>query len=181
MSRSDAGDITFIGISVECQQPHIGIRFLYEVRTAGGTLIIGQLDVLPIALEVHLTPAELRSRIGVVSTASPGRARFALPPSVISRPAGTMAEPGRPELPGDLKYIQYEHSLESQYLPAIRSLISKDLSEPYSVYVYRYFLYQWGHLCFMVGYDAASLLPSFRLLSERLAWLNAPYPCWMAG
>jgi peptide alpha-N-acetyltransferase len=54
------------------------------------------------------------------------------------------------ELPGKLDYIQYEHSLEAQYLPAIRALISKDLSEPYSIYVYRYFLYQWGHLCFMV-------------------------------
>lgn len=50
----------------------------------------------------------------------------------------------------ELKYIQYSHGLEAQYLPAIRALISKDLSEPYSIYVYRYFLYQWGHLCFMV-------------------------------
>lgn len=53
-------------------------------------------------------------------------------------------------LPSELKYIQYSHNLEAQYLPAIRALISKDLSEPYSIYVYRYFLYQWGHLCFMV-------------------------------
>ncbi|KAK3384783.1 acyl-CoA N-acyltransferase [Podospora didyma] len=53
------------------------------------------------------------------------------------------------ELPGELQYIQYEHKLEAQYLPAIRALISKDLSEPYSIYVYRYFLYQWGHLCYM--------------------------------
>jgi peptide alpha-N-acetyltransferase len=53
-------------------------------------------------------------------------------------------------LPGDLRYIQYEHALEEQYLPAIRALISKDLSEPYSIYVYRYFLYQWAHLCYMV-------------------------------
>jgi N-alpha-acetyltransferase 30 len=55
-------------------------------------------------------------------------------------------------IPADrLRYIQYEHSLEGQYLPVIRALISKDLSEPYSIYVYRYFLYQWGHLCFMVS------------------------------
>jgi N-alpha-acetyltransferase 30 len=54
------------------------------------------------------------------------------------------------QLPGELRYVQYEHGLEEEYLPAIRSLISKDLSEPYSIYVYRYFLYQWGHLCFMV-------------------------------
>ncbi|KAK4140097.1 acyl-CoA N-acyltransferase [Dichotomopilus funicola] len=53
------------------------------------------------------------------------------------------------ELPGELRYMQYQHSLEPKYLPAIRALISKDLSEPYSIYVYRYFLYQWGHLCYM--------------------------------
>ncbi|CAA9957365.1 l-a virus gag protein n-acetyltransferase protein [Pyrenophora teres f. maculata] len=47
-------------------------------------------------------------------------------------------------------YIQYDTSKEEQYLPAIRQLISKDLSEPYSIYVYRYFLYQWGDLCYMV-------------------------------
>lgn len=55
------------------------------------------------------------------------------------------------ELPAELRYLQYDSSLESQYLPAIRALISKDLSEPYSIYVYRYFLYQWGDLCFMAG------------------------------
>jgi N-alpha-acetyltransferase 30 len=56
----------------------------------------------------------------------------------------------RKELPSELRYLQYEHALEKQYLPSIRALISRDLSEPYSIYVYRYFLYQWGDLCFMV-------------------------------
>lgn len=51
----------------------------------------------------------------------------------------------------DLHYICYGEEKESPYLPAIRQLISKDLSEPYSIYVYRYFLYQWGELCFMVA------------------------------
>lgn len=54
------------------------------------------------------------------------------------------------DLPSELRYIQYEHVLEKQYLPSIRALISKDLSKPYSIYVYRYFLYQWSDLCFMV-------------------------------
>jgi peptide alpha-N-acetyltransferase len=49
-----------------------------------------------------------------------------------------------------LQYVQYHGSKEETYLPAIRQLISKDLSEPYSIYVYRYFLYQWGDLCYMV-------------------------------
>lgn len=52
--------------------------------------------------------------------------------------------------PGDLSYVQYDATLESEFLPSIRALISKDLSEPYSIYVYRYFLYQWADLCFLV-------------------------------
>ncbi|KAH8157584.1 hypothetical protein CIB48_g10658 [Xylaria polymorpha] len=61
--------------------------------------------------------------------------------------AGEVASPA--ESLGELRYLQYEHALEEKYLPAIRALISKDLSEPYSIYVYRYFLYQWAHLCYM--------------------------------
>lgn len=49
-----------------------------------------------------------------------------------------------------LTYVQYSADKEAVFLPEIRQLISKDLSEPYSIYVYRYFLYQWGDLCFMV-------------------------------
>ncbi|UNI17365.1 N-terminal methionine N(alpha)-acetyltransferase NatC [Purpureocillium takamizusanense] len=60
--------------------------------------------------------------------------------------------------PPGLEYVQYQHGLESQYLLAIRSLISKDLSEPYSIYVYRYFLCQWAHLCFMALNPADSSL-----------------------
>jgi len=62
-----------------------------------------------------------------------------------------MAEdvPAPPDLSG-LIYVQYDPAEEEFYLPLIRQLISKDLSEPYSIYVYRYFLYQWGDLCFTV-------------------------------
>ncbi|KAJ4352818.1 hypothetical protein N0V95_003926 [Ascochyta clinopodiicola] len=64
-----------------------------------------------------------------------------------------MAEPSSagpaPSASTELQYTQYDGAKEEQYLPAIRQLISKDLSEPYSIYVYRYFLYQWGDLCFM--------------------------------
>lgn len=66
-------------------------------------------------------------------------------------------EVGKGELPSELRYLQYEHALEKQYLPSIRALISKDLSEPYSIYVYRYFLYQWGDLCFMVNFSSANV------------------------
>ncbi len=52
--------------------------------------------------------------------------------------------------PAELRFIQYHSSKESTYLNAIQHLISGDLSEPYSIYVYKYFLYQWGDLCYMV-------------------------------
>ena len=69
--------------------------------------------------------------------------------------SGTKAEP-------ELDYVQYEPAKEEQFLPAIRQLISKDLSEPYSIYVYRYFLYQWGDLCYMVCF-----LPSYHILPSH--------------
>ncbi|KAF2206730.1 hypothetical protein CERZMDRAFT_107984 [Cercospora zeae-maydis SCOH1-5] len=49
----------------------------------------------------------------------------------------------------EIRYICYGPEKESPWLPAVKQLISKDLSEPYSIYVYRYFLYQWGKLCFL--------------------------------
>ena len=62
--------------------------------------------------------------------------------------------------PASLEYLQYQSEQEPAYLPQIRELISRDLSEPYSIYVYRYFLYQWGDLCFMVGPGSAQRVAS---------------------
>lgn len=49
-------------------------------------------------------------------------------------------------------------------LPAIVNMIAADLSEPYSVYVYRYFIHQWPELCFVVrlfpAYPPLRSLPS---------------------
>jgi peptide alpha-N-acetyltransferase len=44
-------------------------------------------------------------------------------------------------------YVVYESELQ---MPDIMRLIQKDLSEPYSIYTYRYFIHNWPHLCFMV-------------------------------
>jgi GNAT superfamily N-acetyltransferase len=55
--------------------------------------------------------------------------------------------------PSPLRYVRYESARENEYVAAMRQLISKDLSEPYSIYVYRYFLYQWGDLCFLAMDD----------------------------
>lgn len=37
-------------------------------------------------------------------------------------------------------------------LPIVMSLVDSELSEPYSIFTYRYFLQQWPQLCF-IAYD----------------------------
>lgn len=55
------------------------------------------------------------------------------------------------KLPEDeVSYIVYESELQ---MPDIMRLIQKDLSEPYSIYTYRYFIHNWPHLCFMAHVD----------------------------
>ena len=48
-----------------------------------------------------------------------------------------------------VRYIEYKD--ESQ-MKMIMDLIAKDLSEPYSIYTYRYFIHNWPHLCFLVSH-----------------------------
>jgi len=45
-----------------------------------------------------------------------------------------------------LSYVSYESELQ---MPDIMRLIQKDLSEPYSIYTYRYFIHNWPQLCFL--------------------------------
>lgn len=55
---------------------------------------------------------------------------------------------------GNLHYTQYQSEVE---LPIISSLIEKELSEPYIVYTYRYFLQQWPQLCWLAWESPAPL------------------------
>ncbi|XP_028253510.1 N-alpha-acetyltransferase 30 [Parambassis ranga] len=57
------------------------------------------------------------------------------------------SSPGKAE--GDshgIRYVRYESELQ---MPWIMRLITKDLSEPYSIYTYRYFIHNWPQLCFL--------------------------------
>ncbi|XP_013789910.1 N-alpha-acetyltransferase 30-like isoform X2 [Limulus polyphemus] len=45
-----------------------------------------------------------------------------------------------------ITYFGYE---SEEQMPEIIQLIQKDLSEPYSVYTYRYFIHNWPKLCFL--------------------------------
>lgn len=47
--------------------------------------------------------------------------------------------------------IRYEQYNDETQLPEIMALIDQELSEPYSIYTYRYFVTLWPNLCFMVS------------------------------
>ena len=61
-----------------------------------------------------------------------------------------------------VSYAVYENELQ---MPDIMKLIQKDLSEPYSIYTYRYFIHNWPHLCYMVRkfYEKLILKDTYRL------------------
>ncbi|KAJ2780559.1 hypothetical protein H4R18_003388 [Coemansia javaensis] len=48
----------------------------------------------------------------------------------------------------DKKIVYTTYQRESDLAPAIK-LIDQDLSEPYSIYTYRYFVHQWPELCIL--------------------------------
>uniref|UniRef100_A0AAG5CW58 N-terminal methionine N(alpha)-acetyltransferase NatC n=1 Tax=Anopheles atroparvus TaxID=41427 RepID=A0AAG5CW58_ANOAO len=54
--------------------------------------------------------------------------------------------------PVQITYQVYE---SERQMPAIMSLIQKDLSEPYSIYTYRYFIHNWPKLCFLALHEDA--------------------------
>jgi hypothetical protein len=47
--------------------------------------------------------------------------------------------------------IEYRAYGAEHHMNEIMELIGRDLSEPYSIYTYRYFIYNWPHLCIRVS------------------------------
>lgn len=45
-------------------------------------------------------------------------------------------------------YVRYQ---SERQMADLMKLISSDLSEPYSIYTYRYFIHNWPDLCFLVS------------------------------
>ncbi|XP_049286921.1 N-alpha-acetyltransferase 30A [Anopheles funestus] len=69
-------------------------------------------------------------------------------PDSTSSPSDTiLPDDSKPALtPMEITYQVYE---SERQMPAIMALIQKDLSEPYSIYTYRYFIHNWPKLCFL--------------------------------
>ena len=51
---------------------------------------------------------------------------------------------------GNQKTVNFMDYHSEESLPDLTALITKDLSEPYSIYTYRYFLHNWPQLSFLV-------------------------------
>uniref|UniRef100_A0A3Q3VTL6 N-alpha-acetyltransferase 30 n=1 Tax=Mola mola TaxID=94237 RepID=A0A3Q3VTL6_MOLML len=79
---------------------------------------------------------------GKASPAEPQR-----PPAAEMARLDLGSSPGRAgEESHGIRYVRYESELQ---MPWIMRLITKDLSEPYSIYTYRYFIHNWPQLCFL--------------------------------
>lgn len=50
----------------------------------------------------------------------------------------------------DGKEIEYSSYIGEEQISELMALIDKDLSEPYSIFTYRYFINNWPQLCIMV-------------------------------
>lgn len=75
----------------------------------------------------------------------------------------------------EIEYVSYggEH-----HLPLVMSLVDQELSEPYSIFTYRYFVYLWPQLSFLVlgfvtqlfFFFPAEILLSLPVLSVFVWW-----------
>ena len=65
-------------------------------------------------------------------------------------PGGDNQPPPPPPAETNISFIQYRDETQ---MPLIMRLIQKDLSEPYSIYTYRYFIHNWPNLCFLAMAD----------------------------
>lgn len=66
-----------------------------------------------------------------------------------------LASQGSSSKDSEIVYVSYENEHQ---MPDIMRLIQKDLSEPYSIYTYRYFIHKWPQLCFLVSILLASFI-----------------------
>lgn len=67
----------------------------------------------------------------------------------------------------EIHFVDYTSELQ---LPAVIQLIENDLSEPYSIYTYRYFIHNWPKLCFLVTLVWRERRATFFILSLIHAW-----------
>jgi hypothetical protein len=64
----------------------------------------------------------------------------------------------------DIKFKTYEKEEE---LNEIIKLVENELSEPYSIFTYRYFLQKWPHLCILVYYLLKKITKTRHIIMKK--------------
>ena len=64
---------------------------------------------------------------------------------------------------GEIVYVPYASEFQ---MPDIMRLMKADLSEPYSIYTYRYFIHNWPELCIMVNNSRLLILNELKVASS---------------
>ena len=112
-------------------------------------------------LRIHWTPSYNHTTLlqsGLSAAETVGRIRGASERESVTM-ADVKEEAETAEIDAsEIEYVSYggEH-----HLPLIMRLVDQELSEPYSIFTYRYFVYLWPQLCFLVCFS----LPSFSVSS----------------
>lgn len=75
-----------------------------------------------------------------------------------------------------VKYVCYKNERQ---MKDIMRLIQKDLSEPYSIYTYRYFIHNWPKLCFLVSQKSSLSNASLDLCTMFTNQNMLCYRLWM--
>ena len=65
-------------------------------------------------------------------------------------PVNVIIQQQEPQIIDDILYEPYLSELQ---MPAIVQLMKASLSEPYSIYTYRYFIHKWPQLCKLAMHD----------------------------
>ena len=74
---------------------------------------------------------------------------------------------GVQEAPSTQPAITIEQYTDETQIEAIMRAITSELSEPYSIYTYRYFIHNWPALCLLVAVTPSIVAHAFRRTTAR--------------
>ncbi|KAF9428846.1 hypothetical protein BGZ94_000794 [Podila epigama] len=77
-----------------------------------------------------------------------------------------------PSIPTPLPPIDYVGYESEHQLAGMMALIENDLSEPYSIYTYRYFLHQWPKLSFLIVLETEYTNTSAIALYQQMGFIK---------
>ena len=102
------------------------------------------------SLEASYNPKSVVLRLAALKDPSMSAATAPVKATEKALASTSISPPERKERSMELDGITYKTYTHEKQLDWIVDLMKKDLSEPYSVYTYRYFINNWPDLCWLV-------------------------------